>query len=62
MTTHETNDLRERPIGEVASDLARDVPLLVRQEIELAKAEMREKGRIAVPALGPGTTLTVPLP
>jgi uncharacterized membrane protein YqjE len=52
MTTHETNDLRDRSIGEIASDLARDVPLLVRQEIELAKTEMREKGRIVGPALG----------
>ena len=52
MTTHDTNDLRDRSIGEIASDLARDVPLLVRQEIELAKTEMREKGRIVGPALG----------
>lgn len=52
MTTHETNDLRDRPMGEVASDLARDVSLLVRQELELAKTEMREKARIAVPAVG----------
>jgi Putative Actinobacterial Holin-X, holin superfamily III len=52
MTTHETNDVRERPLGEVAKDLARDVPLLVRQEIELAKAEMREKVAIVGPALG----------
>jgi uncharacterized membrane protein YqjE len=52
MTTHETNDLRSRPVGEVASDLARDVSLLVRQELELAKTEMREKARVAVPAIG----------
>jgi uncharacterized membrane protein YqjE len=52
MTTHDTNDLRDRSIGEIASDLARDVPLLVRQEIELAKTEMQEKGRIVGPALG----------
>ena len=46
------NELRERPIGEVAKELTSDVSLLVRQEIELAKAEMAEKGRTAVPALG----------
>jgi Flp pilus assembly protein TadB len=46
------NELRERPIGEVAKDLTRDVSLLVRQEIQLAKAEMAEKGRTAAPGLG----------
>ena len=34
---------RERPLGEVAKDLTQDVSLLVRQEIELAKAEMQQK-------------------
>ena len=54
MATREetSNDLRERPIGEVAGELMRDVSLLVRQEIDLAKAEMREKGKIALPGLG----------
>jgi VIT1/CCC1 family predicted Fe2+/Mn2+ transporter len=46
------NELRERPIGEVAKDLTSDLSLLVRQEIELAKAEMAEKGRTAAPGLG----------
>jgi cbb3-type cytochrome oxidase subunit 3 len=46
------NELRERPIGEVAKDLTSDLSLLVRQEIELAKAEMAQKGRTAVPGLG----------
>ena len=44
------NELRERPLGEVAKDLTSDLSLLVRQEIELAKAEMTQKGRTA--ALG----------
>jgi hypothetical protein len=44
--------MRDRPIGEVASDLMRDVSLLVRQEVELAKAEMAQKGRVAAPGLG----------
>jgi VIT1/CCC1 family predicted Fe2+/Mn2+ transporter len=46
------NELRERPIGEVAKELTSDLSLLVRQEIELAKAEMAEKGRTAAPGLG----------
>ena len=45
-------DLRDRPLGEIASDLTRDVSLLVRQEVQLAKAEMAEKGRMAAPGLG----------
>jgi Putative Actinobacterial Holin-X, holin superfamily III len=52
-TRNETeNVLRERPIGEVAKELTSDVSLLVRQEIELAKAEMAQKGRTAAPGLG----------
>jgi hypothetical protein len=45
-------ELRERPLGEVAQDLTRDLSLLVRQEVELAKAEMAKKGRVAAPGLG----------
>ena len=52
MSTPQMDDLHERPIGEVASALTRDVSLLIRQELELAKAEMRQKGRIALPGLG----------
>ena len=48
----QSTDLRERPLGEIARDLTRDVSLLVRQEVELAKAEMAQKGRIAAPGLG----------
>ena len=50
--TNEGSQLRERPIGDVARDLTRDLSLLVRQELELAKSEMAEKGRLAVPGLG----------
>jgi hypothetical protein len=46
------NQLRERPIGDVARDLTSDLSLLLRQEIDLAKAEMSEKGRTAAPGLG----------
>jgi Putative Actinobacterial Holin-X, holin superfamily III len=48
----QSSGLRERPLGEIARDLSRDVSLLVRQEVELAKAEMAQKGRIAAPGLG----------
>jgi VIT1/CCC1 family predicted Fe2+/Mn2+ transporter len=46
------NEQRERPIADVAKDLTSDLSVLVRQEIELAKAEMAEKGRTAAPGLG----------
>jgi hypothetical protein len=45
------NALRERPLGEVAKGLTSDLSLLVRQELELAKAEMAQKGRTAAPGL-----------
>jgi hypothetical protein len=45
-------DFRERPIGELANELMRDVSLLVRQELRLAKAEMQEKGKVALPGIG----------
>jgi VIT1/CCC1 family predicted Fe2+/Mn2+ transporter len=52
MTDETDNGLRERPIGEVAKELTGDLSLLVRQEIELARAELAQKGRTA--ALGVG--------
>lgn len=53
MATNEQNtDMRERPLGDVARELTRDVSLLVRQEVELAKAEMAQKGRVAAPGIG----------
>jgi Putative Actinobacterial Holin-X, holin superfamily III len=51
-TRNEGTDLREQPLGEVARELTRDVSLLVRQEAELAKAELAQKGRVAAPGLG----------
>ena len=44
-------DLRDRPLGEVTRQLMSDVSTLVRQEGDLAKAEMAQKGRTAVPGL-----------
>jgi hypothetical protein len=45
------HDLRDRPLGEVTRQLMNDVSTLVRQEVDLAKAEMAQKGRTAVPGL-----------
>lgn len=51
-TNDNVKDLRDRPVGEVAAQLARDVSLLVRQEIALGKAEMREKAKTGLLGLG----------
>jgi uncharacterized membrane protein YqjE len=55
----ETDDLRDRPIGEVAGMLTRDLSRLIRQELELAKAEMREKARKLVPGAAMGGAAVV---
>jgi hypothetical protein len=48
MTRTETQqDLRDRPVGELMKQLAQETSTLVRQEIDLAKAELGEKGRKA---------------
>ena len=47
MTAHDSEDLRERPIGDLVKQLAGQTSTLVRQEIDLAKAELTEKGRVA---------------
>jgi Flp pilus assembly protein TadB len=44
-------NLRDRPIGDVTRELMNDVSTLVRQEIELAKAEFEQKGRNAASGL-----------
>jgi uncharacterized membrane protein YqjE len=41
------NGERERPVGELLKQLSDEATTLVRKEIELAKAEMAEKGRKA---------------
>jgi hypothetical protein len=38
-----TDELHERPVGELLKQLANETTTLVRQELELAKAEMRDK-------------------
>ena len=40
-----TTDPREQSIGELVKDLATETSTLVRQEIDLAKAEMTERGK-----------------
>jgi uncharacterized membrane protein YqjE len=40
-------ELRERPVGELLKQLSAETATLVRQELELAKAEMAEKGKRA---------------
>jgi hypothetical protein len=42
-----TDDLRERPIGELLKQLSEETTRLVHQELELAKAELAQKGRQA---------------
>jgi uncharacterized membrane protein YqjE len=42
-----TGDQHERPIGELVKELSSQTSTLVRQEIELARAEMQQKGKLA---------------
>ena len=52
MAEHRGTDLRERPTGDLLKQLSDQSTTLVRQEIELAKLEFREKGKKA--GLGAG--------
>jgi hypothetical protein len=49
MTAHDTppEELRERPVGDLVKQLASQTSTLVRQEIDLAKAEMAQKAAVA---------------
>lgn len=40
-------EARERPIGELVKELAGQTSTLVRQEIQLAQAEVTQKGKVA---------------
>jgi len=44
---HNNNELRERPVGELLKQLSNETTTLVKQELELAKAEMAQKGKQA---------------
>jgi hypothetical protein len=48
----DAGDLRERPIGELLKQLSEETTRLVHQELELAKAELTQKGKQA--GLGAG--------
>jgi len=41
------SDARDRPIGELVKDLSSQTSTLVRKEIELARAELQQKGKVA---------------
>ena len=40
-------DLHDRPVGELLKQLSNETSLLVKQELDLAKAEMTQKGKQA---------------
>jgi hypothetical protein len=52
MTAPQDNELRDRPTGELLRELSDQTTTLVKQEMELAKAELQEKGKQA--GLGAG--------
>jgi uncharacterized membrane protein YqjE len=52
MTLPRDNDLRDRPTGELLKELSDHTTTLVKQEVELAKAELQQKGKQA--GLGAG--------
>ena len=53
MTTQaQDNALRERPIGELLKQLSQETTTLVRQELDLAKAEVAQKGQQAGKGVG----------
>jgi Putative Actinobacterial Holin-X, holin superfamily III len=43
----DSEELKQRPIGELLKQLSQETATLVRQELELAKAEVTEKGKTA---------------
>jgi Putative Actinobacterial Holin-X, holin superfamily III len=45
--TEQGGDLRERSIGELFGKLSNELSTLIRQEMELARAELTEKGKQA---------------
>src|SRR4051794_36420183 len=51
-TTNSGEDLRERAVGDLLKQLSEDTAKLVRKEVELARAEVTEKGKQA--GLGAG--------
>ena len=52
MSQNRSEELKDRPIGELLKQLSQETAALVRQEIELAKAEVTQKGKAAGVAAG----------
>jgi uncharacterized membrane protein YqjE len=50
--SHNGGDLHERPIGELLKQLSQETTTLVRQELDLAKAEVAQKGQQAGKGVG----------
>jgi hypothetical protein len=48
----DARDARERPIGELVKDLSQQTSTLVRKELELAQAELQQRGKIAGRGVG----------
>lgn len=51
-TGHDRDDLREQSIGDLLKQLSQETTTLVRKELELAKAEVTEKGKQAGTGVG----------
>jgi uncharacterized membrane protein YqjE len=47
-----TNDLHGRPVGELLKQLSQETTTLVKQELDLAKVELSEKGKEAGVGVG----------
>ena len=47
MATHDPVDARDRGLGELVKELAGQTSTLIRQEIQLAQAEVTQKGKLA---------------
>jgi len=52
MTRADTGSPADRSFGDLMGEVTRDLSTLVRQEVELAKAELREEGKKAGKAAG----------
>jgi hypothetical protein len=47
MTASQENTLRDRPTGELLKELSEQSTTLIKQEVDLAKAELQQKGKQA---------------
>ena len=52
MPDTDATDLRDRPVSELMKQLAQETTTLMRQELELAKAEVSQKGKKAGLGIG----------